>query len=150
MVDIARAFTQSEIEDGEQTPGPLEDPRRGEGEFEVCKRRRGGGEKKRHWVWTIGRRDEDEDEAGDEYIDGAVSALQAAQARKDAASSPPSSSSSSTVAAGRRHERTPSVDSTSSTISAAADDDVDMSDADSVETADTAVSVGEEKEEPKH
>ena len=148
MVDIARAFTGSEIEDGGQTPGPFEDPRRGDGRGGIRKRRRaGGGEKKRHWVWTIGRgEDGDEDEDGDEHVGGAIAALKAAQAREGEAIA--SAATSAAVAAERRHERTSSVDSSSSAFSAVADD-VDMSDADSVETADTAFSVGAEREDAK-
>lgn len=118
VVDIARAFTRNELQDGGQTPGPFEDPRRGGAGSSPggIRKRKRGGEKKRHWVWTIGR--EEDDDENEQEVGGAVAAA---------------------AAAASRHERTSSVDSCS-TFSACTDD-VDMSDADSVATADTVLSV---------
>ncbi|KAI5466873.1 hypothetical protein BGZ63DRAFT_418625 [Mariannaea sp. PMI_226] len=74
-IDLAMAFSPNEIQDGGQTPGPLEDMRRrmttlssgvptSPGSSPGGIRKRKKKEKKRRWVWTIGQDDEDSEEAG--------------------------------------------------------------------------------------
>lgn len=89
--DIPRsAFTANEIQDGGQTPGPMEDMERKMSRFTTTSSPMAGGirkrkrkEKKRNWVWTIGK---EEDEGDDDEVGGAIAALRAeAAARKAAA-----------------------------------------------------------------
>lgn len=99
-LDLSRAFTANEIQDGGQTPGPFEDPSKrldaataaataaAAGGETARKFTVGGGrgEKKRRWVWTIGREeDADEDE---EQLGGAVVAAARAAAAAAAGSAP--------------------------------------------------------------
>ncbi|KAJ4153128.1 hypothetical protein LMH87_009632 [Akanthomyces muscarius] len=89
-VDLSRAFSANEIQDGGQTPGPFEDESRrlgaamraspGDAASKGAPAAR--GEKKRRWVWTIGR-DADEEEDADvdeEQLGGAVVAAARAAA----------------------------------------------------------------------
>lgn len=86
-LDIALAFTANEIQDGGQTPGPIENMRRKMAGLAASSpvlpstnrcvnRKRKRTEKKRHWVWTIGQ-EEDDDEVG-----GAIAALGAQTAKR--------------------------------------------------------------------
>ncbi len=86
-VDLSRAFSANEIQDGGQTPGPFADETRrlgaALGASPGLKSATARGEKKRRWVWTIGRdEDADEDEA---QLGGAVVAAARAAAAAAAA-----------------------------------------------------------------
>ncbi|KAG6025975.1 hypothetical protein E4U41_001383 [Claviceps citrina] len=84
MLDMALSFTDNEIRDGGQTPGPFEDMRcRMAGLAAAASpispnantwanRKRKRREKKRQWVWTIGQEEDDDEEVG-----GSIAALQA-------------------------------------------------------------------------
>ncbi|EFY87405.1 hypothetical protein J3459_011510 [Metarhizium acridum] len=85
LPDMALAFTANEIQDGGQTPGPVEEmgrrlaglagsPVSPDAAAAPLKRKR---EKKRRWVWTIGPDDEDN-------MGGAVAASRAESAHKKA------------------------------------------------------------------
>lgn len=93
-VDLSRAFSANEIQDGGQTPGPFADESRRLGAAMTrvspggAVRKSGGGskEKKRRWVWTIGKDEaEDEDEVDEEQMGGAVVAAARAAAAAAAA-----------------------------------------------------------------
>lgn len=85
-LDVARAaaFTANELQDGGQTPGPMEDMERRLSKFSTAlsplsagvKKRSKRKEKKRQWVWTIGR---EEEEGDDEEVGGAIAALREAK-----------------------------------------------------------------------
>ncbi|OAA71197.1 hypothetical protein ISF_01748 [Cordyceps fumosorosea ARSEF 2679] len=85
-VDLSRVFSANEIRDGGQTPGGS-----GSSGNEDNARTRTGGvkrtasrsEKKRRWVWTIGR--EEDAEEGEEHLGGAVVAAARAAAAAAAA-----------------------------------------------------------------
>lgn len=136
-VDIARAFTGHEIEDGGQTPGPMEDAARRLGKLTACspigggirkKRRR---EKKRHWAWTIGK---DCEEGEDEEVGGAIAALRA-QAVAAAAGNCHAPAPTPVVADAMQTPE-PSV---TSADSGSESGDVDMSDGDSVASSASSV-----------
>jgi hypothetical protein len=86
VLDAALAFTANELKDGGQTPGPFEEMRRRMAGLAAASplvspatavnRKRKRTEKKRHWVWTIGQEDDEED------VGGAVAALRADAASK--------------------------------------------------------------------
>ncbi|TWU78689.1 hypothetical protein ED733_005975 [Metarhizium rileyi] len=71
--ETALAFTANEIQDGGQTPGPFEDVRRRMAGLaaasptspDAAATRKRKREKKRHWVWTIGREEDDDNVVGD-------------------------------------------------------------------------------------
>lgn len=85
-LDVARAaaFTANELQDGGQTPGPMEDMERRLSKFSTAlsplsagvKKRSKRKEKKRQWVWTLGR---EEEEGDDEEVGGAIAALREAK-----------------------------------------------------------------------
>ncbi|EGX88812.1 hypothetical protein CCM_08858 [Cordyceps militaris CM01] len=88
-VDLSRAFSANEIQDGGQTPGPFEDENRRLGAA-LRSADRGTttappprSEKKRRWVWTIGR--EEDAEEDEEQLGGAVVAAARAAAAAAAA-----------------------------------------------------------------
>ncbi|KAM3460321.1 hypothetical protein NHJ6243_006035 [Beauveria neobassiana] len=98
-VDLLRAFSANEIRDGGQTPGAFEDESKrldaalsssGDGvqKSSISSSSTGTtrGEKKRRWVWTIGREDEEVDE-DEEQLGGAVVAAARAAAAAAAAAS---------------------------------------------------------------
>lgn len=77
LPDVTLAFTANEIQDGGQTPGPVEEMGRRMAGLAASPVRR-KREKKRRWVWTIGQDDEDDN------MGGAVAASRAESARKKA------------------------------------------------------------------
>ncbi|KAH8159160.1 hypothetical protein CIB48_g9088 [Xylaria polymorpha] len=80
-IDLAMAYSEDEIKDGGRTPGPFEEMRRQMTSLATQTpipsprldgiRKRKTKEKKRRWVWTIGREDEESES-------GAIAALRAA------------------------------------------------------------------------
>ncbi|CEJ81571.1 hypothetical protein VHEMI01693 [[Torrubiella] hemipterigena] len=140
-VDIARAFTGHEIEDGGQTPGPMEDAARRLSKLTAASPINGGirkkrrREKKRHWAWTIGK---DCEEGEDEEVGGAIAALRA-QAAAAAAASAAGTCHASSASATTMQTPDPSVTSGDSSSES---EDVDMSDGDSVASSSTTVESG--------
>lgn len=127
-VGIARAFTRHEIEDGGQTPGPMEDASRRFRKLTTGSpvssgvRKRKWPPKKRRWVWTIGH---EADEGDDEEVGGAIAALRAQAAAAAAGTASLVGPDASTTC-----ERSP--DSAESA-------DVDMSDSDSITCSEATV-----------
>lgn len=132
VLDMALAFTANEIQDGGQTPGPFEEMRRrmaglGAGspmspDASTINRKRKRTEKKRHWVWTIGQEEDEED------VGGAIAALRSEAANKKARASEEGGQDVT-----YEELLTPSIESVSS---AADSSEVEMLDTASVASAD--------------
>ncbi|KID91535.1 proteinrelated to glucan 1, 4-alpha-glucosidase [Metarhizium guizhouense ARSEF 977] len=119
LPDVALAFTANEIQDGGQTPGPVEEMGRRMAGLAASPVRR-KREKKRRWVWTIGQDDEDDN------MGGAVAASRAESTHKKARAE------DDVPQLTYEELPTPSIES----ISSVAGSDADVSDTCSVVSAD--------------